>query len=249
MELLKTNNSVIYDTRFFDKNNESAMRSARPVATLLYDLLLPTRVVDVGCGLGAWLRAFQDLGVAEVRGVDGAHVEPTRLLIDRNCFEPTDLARPFVVRGKYDLALSLEVAEHLPRAAAVRLVRALTRAAPFVLFSAAIPGQDGNGHINLQWPDYWRALFEAEGFRMFDPIRPRIREDAAIGWWYRQNLVVYAAREVEPSRFGLGDEVPRGAELEWVHVSATRHNRPLRQVVRRVPGTMWMWSKVKPWIR
>jgi SAM-dependent methyltransferase len=249
MELLKTNNSAIYDTSFFDEINRPAIRSARPIAALVYNLLQPKRVVDVGCGLGAWLLAFKDLGACEVRGLDGEHVDPDRLLIDRNCFEPIDLARPFVVGGQYDLAISLEVAEHLPRAAAVRFVRALTRAAPFVLFSAAIPGQDGNSHINLQWPEYWRALFEAEGFRMFDPIRPLIRDDAAIGWWYRQNIVLYAARSIEPSRFGLGDEIPRGGELEWIHVSAARHNRPLRQAVRRFPGTMWAWSKVKPWIR
>jgi SAM-dependent methyltransferase len=247
MELLKTENSVVYNTHFFDKNNESAMRSARPVVTLLYDWLRPTRVVDVGCGLGAWLAAFRDLGVAEVHGVDGDHVDPERLQIDRSCFEPTDFARHFVVRGKYDLALTLS--RRTPAASGGDAPGSALLAPPVVLFSAAIPGQDGNGHINLQWPDYWRALFEAEGFRMFDPIRPRIREDAAIGWWYRQNLVLYAARDIDPSRFGLGAEVPRGGELEWVHVSATRHNRRLRQVVRRVPSTMWMWSKVKPWIR
>ena len=117
MELLKTNNSAIYDTSFFDEINRPAIRSARPIAALVYNLLQPKRVVDVGCGLGAWLLAFKDLGACEVRGLDGEHVDPDRLLIDRNCFEPIDLARPFVVGGQYDLAISLEVAEHLPRAA------------------------------------------------------------------------------------------------------------------------------------
>jgi SAM-dependent methyltransferase len=249
MELLKTRNTVIYDARFFDWNSQIAMRSARPVAALVYEMLRPARVIDVGCGCGEWLLAFQELGVRQVCGLDGDHLHPDQLLIDRNCFLPVNLARPFEVPGEYDLAISLEVAEHLPRSASSRFVRALTRAAPFVLFSAAIPGQDGNGHINLKWPDYWRSLFEAEGFRMFDPIRPRIREHPSIEWWYRQNILLYVSESVEPSRFGLGEEVSRGGELEWIHVSVARHNRRLRQALRRVPGAMWAWSKVKPWVR
>jgi 2-polyprenyl-3-methyl-5-hydroxy-6-metoxy-1,4-benzoquinol methylase len=140
MELLKANNTVIYDTRFFDRNSQFAMRSARPVAELVYAMLRPARVVDVGCGLGEWLLAFHELGAHHVYGLDGDHVDPDRLLIDRNQFLPVDLARPFDVPGKFDFALSLEVAEHLPQAASRRLVRALTSAAPIVLFSAAIPG-------------------------------------------------------------------------------------------------------------
>ncbi len=249
MALLKPQNTVIYDTQFFDRNSLIAMRSARPVAGLVYEMLRPARVVDVGCGLGEWLLAFQELGVRQLCGLDGDHVQRDRLLIDRSCFLPTNLAHPFEVPGEYDLAMCLEVAEHLPHAASGRFVRALTRAAPFVLFSAAIPGQDGNGHINLKWPDYWRSLFEAEGFRMFDPIRPRFREHPSIEWWYRQNLFLYASERIEPWRFGLGEQVARGKELEWIHISAARHNRRLRQAIRRVPGAMWAWSKVKPWIR
>jgi SAM-dependent methyltransferase len=212
-------------------------------------MVRPKRVVDVGCGRGEWLRAFHELGTREVCGLDGDHVDRDRLLIDADQFLPVDLARAFEVPGEYDLAISLEVAEHLPQSVSRQFVRALTGAAPFVLFSAAIPGQDGNGHINLKWPDYWRALFEAEGFRMFDPIRPLIRDHPSIEWWYRQNIFLYVSRSVDPIRFGLGEEVPRGSEIEWIHASATRGNRPLRQMIRRVPGAMWLWSNLKPWIR
>jgi SAM-dependent methyltransferase len=246
---LKAKNIAIYDKNFYDWNAQSATRSAGPVSELVYNMLRPTRVVDVGCGRGEWLKAFHELGAHELFGLDGDHVDRDRLLIDRRQFLPTDLARAFEVPGQYDLAISLEVAEHLPPSSSHRFVRALTGAAPYVLFSAAIPGQDGNGHINLKWPGYWRGLFEAEGFRMFDPIRPLIRNHPSIEWWYRQNIFLYASQKLDPIPVGLGEEVVRGAEIEWVHASATRGNRPLRQVIRRVPGAMLVWSNLKPWIR
>jgi SAM-dependent methyltransferase len=249
MELLKTRNTVIYNKQFFERNSRSAMRSARPISALIYEMLRPARVVDVGCGRGEWLLAFNELGTHEIYGLDGDHVDRDCLLIDRNRFLPVNLACPFEVPGHYDLTISLEVAEHLPSSASRRFVRALTGAAPLVLFSAAIPGQDGNGHINLKWPNYWRTLFEAEGYRMFDPIRPLIRDQTSIEWWYRQNIFIYASPNIEPTHLGLGEEVARGEEMEWIHLSTLRGSRPLKQLIWRIPGAMWAWSNLKPWIR
>jgi hypothetical protein len=59
----------------------------------------------------------------------------------------------------FDLAICLEVAEHLPPEAAEGFIDSLTRLAPVVLFSAAITFQVGNQHLNGQWPDYWATLF------------------------------------------------------------------------------------------
>ena len=104
-----------------------------------------------------------------------------------------DLSRPFKINGRYDLAICLEVAEHIPDEHSRDLVDALCAAAPVVLFSAAVPGQGGTGHINERWPEYWRERFEARGYRICDVIRPRIREDRRVVWWYRQNIVIYAS--------------------------------------------------------
>jgi hypothetical protein len=51
-------------------------------------------------------------------------------------------------RKRFDLAISLEVAEHLPEGSAGALVSTLIEAAPVVVFSAAIKGQSGTNHIN-----------------------------------------------------------------------------------------------------
>ena len=114
-------------------------------------------------------------------------------MIDPGCFAETDLYGPFTLEGDYDLAISLEVAEHLPARAGRRLVAELTRVAPIVLFSAAIPGQGGKGHVNEQWPAYWRALFNRHGFRQLDILRGHILHDDRVQWWYRQNMFLYAS--------------------------------------------------------
>ena len=48
---------------------------------------------------------------------------------------------------------------------------------------------------NEQWPAYWRRLFDQHGFRMLDVIRPIIREERRVEWWYRQNIVMFASEE------------------------------------------------------
>jgi hypothetical protein len=95
-----------------------------------------------------------DLGIPLVEGLDGAYVDKDALLIPRDHFFEADLSRPFQTPHCYDLALCLEVAEHLPYGAARSLICGLTSAAPAVLFSAAIPGQPGTRHINPQFPEF-----------------------------------------------------------------------------------------------
>jgi SAM-dependent methyltransferase len=238
----------VYDERFFGLQVADSLRSARAIAQIACQLFEPTSVVDVGCGQGAWLAAFMELGLTRVRGIDGDYVNRDKLLFDRANFVAADLSRAFEIPGHYDLTICVEVAEHLPGSSSRQLVRAVTQASPLVLFSAAVPGQGGSGHINEQWPSYWRALFADEGFRMFDPIRPRIREARAICWWYRQNLVVFASREAVSRHSRLGNEVA-GDDIEWIHISLVRHRRNLRSSLLKAPGVMWTWRRIKPWVR
>jgi SAM-dependent methyltransferase len=193
------------------------------VAKVVWELTKPNQVVDVGCGVGAWLRAFRENGSHTVRGLDGGYVEPSQLYIDASDFTAVDFAQPFEIDSTFDLAICLEVAEHLTRSQSVHLVDALTGAAPIVLFSAAVPGQGGTGHVNEQWPEYWRDLFDSRGFRMLDVVRPRIRDDWHVKWWYRQNLVLFAddtALAAHPElRAAAGAPVNA---IEWVHVNMLR---------------------------
>jgi 2-polyprenyl-3-methyl-5-hydroxy-6-metoxy-1,4-benzoquinol methylase len=154
-----------YTNDYYDALREGARRSARVVVPLVLGLVPARSVIDVGCGRGTWLAVFRAHGVEEVRGVDGDYVDRGRLEIPADRFEAHDLTRPLRPAGRFDLAVSLEVAEHLPAEAADAFVGSLTLLAPVVLFSAAAPYQGGEGHVNERWPAYWAGRFAARGVR------------------------------------------------------------------------------------
>src|SRR6201993_3338176 len=151
-----------YDCDFFDEIQSGSEESARIVVPIVLELVQPKHVIDIGCGRGVWLREFERNGVQKIFGLDGAYVQTAQLLIDPQFFRAIDLAGDWRIDGRYDLAVCLEVAEHLPARSAKCFVRTLASAAPLILFSAAVPNQCGIHHINEQWPAYWEALFEKE---------------------------------------------------------------------------------------
>src|SRR5437867_7323455 len=118
--------TATYDSKFFDNNQPGSLQSARVVVPLVLSLVKPQSVVDIGCGMGAWLKVFQENGVPIIRGFDGAYVDRSKLLIDPAVFSPIDLSKPAQIEGSYDLAACLEVAEHIPTRMNRELVRLLT---------------------------------------------------------------------------------------------------------------------------
>lgn len=185
-----------YDEEFFEALREGALRSAEVIVPLVLELIRPRSVVDVGCGTGLWLATFAQHGVVDYLGVD-RFAPPGLLAIPRDRFIEADLTHPLELGRVFDLAISLEVAEHLPDGSASRFIESLTRLAPVVLFSAAIPGQGGTNHVNEQWPDYWSCLFAARGFDPIDIVRPRIWHNESVELWYAQNTILYVARSQE----------------------------------------------------
>ena len=158
---------------------------------------LPRSLLDVGSGLGTWLRAAKALGIADVVGIDAQALPEYD---DLGCeVIVQDLSRPFDLGRRFDVILCLEVAEHLDEASAENLVATLCRHGDRILFSAACPGQWGQNHINCQWPAYWQACFNTAGYACSDAIRWQIWDDPEIEPWYRQNLFV---AEKSPTKAG-----------------------------------------------
>jgi SAM-dependent methyltransferase len=185
-----------YSPEFFADHVEKARSSAEAIVPHVLELVAPGSVVDFGCGVGTWLATFARHGVADYLGVDGEWVSPEMLEIPRERFVPARLDRPFELGRRFDLAVSLEVAEHLPESAASAFVRSVAEHAPCVLFSAAVPHQGGLHHLNEQWPEYWVELFAEYGHLVVDAIRPRIWTTPGVAFWYRQNTFLYARPEV-----------------------------------------------------
>jgi hypothetical protein len=172
-----------------------ALRSAMEILPIVFDLLPVRSMVDVGSGVCTWLSVAQELGVQDVLGVDGSYVSPDLLMIPVAQFHSHDLTTPLSLPRRFDLALSLEVGEHLPAAASSVYVASLTGLAPVVLFSAAIPFQPGDHHVNCQWPEYWAALFAQHGFQPVDYIRKRVWSNPNVEYWYRQNTLLFVNQD------------------------------------------------------
>jgi SAM-dependent methyltransferase len=195
-----------YTSDFYRKQAPDARRSAEIVVPLVMDLIRPESVVDVGCGVGAWLSVFIERGVQDVLGVDGEWMDKAHLMIPGRRFLSFDLEKPLRIDRRFDLAMSVEVAEHLPAPCAETFVESLVRLAPVVLFSAAIPFQGGTHHLNEQWPDYWAGYFRERGYVAVDCLRKKIWRNENVDWWYAQNLLLFAREDYLESRPPLKNE-------------------------------------------
>lgn len=175
------------------------MRSPNIIVPLVLKLYPNVRsVVDFGCGLGTWLRAFKEHGSHEILGLDGEWCDKSLLFnnIAETEFKTVDLECPVLLNKTYDLVISLEVAEHLSEISADTFVQSLVNAGKVILFSAAIPGQGGYNHINEQYPEYWQKKFLQHGYVFHDVIRDKIWNNPEVEFWYKQNMFIVAHESI-----------------------------------------------------
>ncbi len=161
--------------------------AAQAFVPYLFEFITPTSVLDVGCGTGTWLYVLNKLGVEKIVGIDGEYVNINQLHISPTNFIGADLCKEINLQTKFDLVVSLEVAEHLPETASNNFVNTLTNHSDVILFSAALPSQGGQNHLNEQKFSYWVEKFAVKGYIFVDAFRNRIWNEDSIDWWYRQN--------------------------------------------------------------
>ncbi len=232
-------------------------RSARRVVPIVMELCQPKSIVDVGCGTGIWLSMFREQGVTDIHGLDGEYSSVDKLRIERSQFTPVDLEKRFGLDRVFDCASSLEVAEHVSAEHADQFVECLTKLAPIVLFSAAIPLQGGYRHINEQWPDYWVERFRRLDYLPVDAIRQRIWHVRDICWYTKQNTLLFVRRDHIDRFPKLRDAYERFRDLPFsiVHPdyylrAADSRNRSLREIATLLPRTAlaaarrW-WSRIR----
>lgn len=248
-----------YDRRFYTPSDRGAEESAQRVLAALHQVVPFASMVDFGCGTGRWLAAARGLGATDLLGLEG------EWLIDDLIVDPTipimrrDLEKPVSLDRRFDLAISLEVAEHLSPARAGSFVSDICRAADVVLFGAAIPHQGGAHHVNEQWQSYWARLFAENDYLTFDFLRDQIWPVAAIRLWYKQNTLLYVRRQRYPA---LADGFPAGpvedlATLDRVHPDLylkTHHEKMHPSTQRRLQFAKSLpraliraaWERIRP---
>ena len=179
-----------YDENFYRARRKAGLyKSAAEVLSVVGRFIHPRSVIDLGCGTGEWLAAWQNLFGTEIFGVDGDYVDRSQLSVDEKFFHPANLEERVNLNRRFDLVESLEVAEHLSPARADSFVEDLTRLGDVILFSAAIPAQGGTNHVNEQWQSYWAEKFLRLGYVAVDCIRPEIWDNKNIWAHYCQNIL------------------------------------------------------------
>ena len=116
-----------YDRAFYEIRRAGSARSASVMLAVLFEWMRPASVVDIGCGEGHWLAAAKRLGAREILGLDGDYVDRESLVIPSECFRALDVAKPLEVDRSFELAICMEVAEHLEASDAPRFIASLTQ--------------------------------------------------------------------------------------------------------------------------
>ncbi|MDD2781543.1 methyltransferase domain-containing protein [Sulfuricurvum sp.] len=205
-----------YDKEFYERQKTGSKTSASVVLKYLFELFCPASVVDVGCGTGVWLETARTFGVSDILGIDGEYVIDGALMIDQHNFYPVDLETAFHLERTFDMAMSLEVAEHLSHERAEGFIADLCALSDVVLFSAALPYQGGAGHVNENWLEYWAEKFAVFGFIPLDFLRHALWNNSEVEWWYRQNLLLYV-RETSAEKLFPGIPPADPHRLSMVH--------------------------------
>ena len=182
--------SPLYDIVFYLNNRYGSVISAQHILPKIFEKYKHERVIDFGCGSGTWLWVAQLLGAKTILGLDGEYVPKNLLMIPENNFIACDLQKKIEIPEKYDIAISMEVAEHLKPEFADIFVENIVSVSHRVLFSAAHPGQGGDGHVNEQPKEYWIDKFKNHGYRYIN-ISDYFKNDFKIQFWYRDNIMMF----------------------------------------------------------
>ena len=231
MELTK-----VYDREFYG-DQQIAYNSAKYILGLVSQWHKPRSVIDIGCGLGTWLKVWQELDSSiKIVGLDGNDVESDERYIPLDSYGKVDLTQDYtqslLVASRliakqtgggggetqrtdkpFELAQSFEVAEHLYAQYAPNFIKLLTSLSDIILFSAAIPYQGGVHHVNEQPPAYWAELFSQNDYVCIDCIRSQIWNNESISFWYSQNILLF----VHTSKAHLFDFPTTQTPLYLVH--------------------------------
>lgn len=238
----KISNYKNYGGTFHSTRDSETRYAAEKILKIVYDHFGKLdNVIDIGCGVGTYLYVARQLGASHIQGVDGEWVDKNLLVISQEDFEVVDLGvavKKNSINGKYDLAISMEVAEHLPKESAKEFVDMLCKLSPIVLFSAAVPGQGGVGHMNEEWQSYWAKLFYENNYMPVDLIRPRLWSNSSVYFWYRQNSMVYVRKDSDAykSRVDLfGSEIILDVIHPDLYLNKTSHSDSyIAKVIRKL---------------
>jgi SAM-dependent methyltransferase len=189
--------NIGYTKKYYKEISENSVSSAREVVSVVLEFIKPGSVADVGCGPGVWLSEMKKKGITDILGFDGEYISDEQLVIDKKNFVRCDLEKEIPTNRKFDLVISLEVAEHIRPDYATSFIGSLCKLSDIILFSAAVPFQEGINHYNEQYPDYWATIFNKFEFTPYDCIREKIWFNKEVSFIYKQNIIFFVKNDAK----------------------------------------------------
>lgn len=159
-----------------------------PPFRYLADKYQPHQVLDIGCGLGGYIRMFQEWGTTEVLGIE--RTPEGDFFLSKGNFLLHDLRQPLDLQQTYDLVVCLNVIEHIDERYEGIVLRTIHRhAKDRIIFAAAEPAQPGRGYVNRKSLAYWLAAWQQLGWipDVFDSLAVRSLSTFS---WLRRNLII-----------------------------------------------------------
>lgn len=201
-----------------------------PPFRYIYDKFSPQSVLDLGSGLGMYIKAFKEYGSNEVLGVDGFD-EPDDIVCE-NCYVKHDLRKPLDLGKKFNLVICVEVIEHIDSQYENNLLNSINEHAEnIIVFSAAHINQPGVGHINCRPVQYWIAKWKNLGWEVnfFDTEAVR---SLGTFYWFRRNLLVLQKRNVKNN---YSDKAYLSSyetnNIKWLNQPPATYQYPLTGVI------------------
>ena len=195
-EIKKDNVQEMYNTDFYNDHQKYRVLYDF-IGDIIYVTFEPKSVIDLGCGAGFLLERLRSQGVSKIYGIDGSkdatnswpeHMQDVLEVKNLMDFKPQE---------RYDVAVCMEVAEHIPKDKSLKLVTKVTESSKkFIWWTAAPPGQGGTGHINCQDMCYWIRLFEQCGFTPVWDLTYKIKmellrvKEIQAYPWFRDNCLI-----------------------------------------------------------
>jgi hypothetical protein len=210
------------------------------LSSLFPHIGVPNSFLDVGGGAGSWCAAAKKLGVKKVLLVDACPPQQVVPELSQDEQLQANLETGIPIQAHFELINCIEVIEHLTEDAGKRLIQQMTSSGNIILFSAAIPGQGGFGHINEQLHDHWHAKFSDYGFDKYDILRPMLFSQDHIPSIYRQNLFLYTKKGFAENLKNL-PQLPDDIELiRTTHLQALYHKDSidLRTALGAIPNAI-----------
>jgi SAM-dependent methyltransferase len=251
--------STPYNSNFYHSYIGESEASAATVVPKILEVFKPRSVIDIGCGVGTWLKVFKDHGVERLRGLDGSYVKEVDFRIDWSSFRQADLENPSRPEGEsFEIATCLEVAEHITPTRADAFVEFLAGCADVIVFSAAIPHQGGTDHRNEQWQSFWAAKFMKHDFYASDYLRRLVWGSPQCAYYYQQNLVLYVQKDspwIEKLSQAQWQRDPENCQIldvihpaKWIQAHDDRQ-LGLRRITRALPNAIKMAGERKLGLR